>query len=244
VSVDYWNFTRRNEIRVQRGQDIMDAYTANQAANAAYVLRDPNPSTWLPGVADSGPILALVRQYGNFNFTSTSGIDYDLNWRLLNEGGQRITATLTGTRTVKFNQQVLTGGVISRYVDTAIVQEVPKNRYNLRLDWRGAEWGSWVRFNHVDRMAVSSTSLCLTSTSTVYVPLREQGLCYLGAEDTMDVGMSYTGVKNLRIAASVLNLRNSYSRSVGIPNIFTYWDLGTPAMLGRRVSLTASYDFK
>ncbi|NBX96285.1 MAG: hypothetical protein EBQ88_06090, partial [Betaproteobacteria bacterium] len=62
---------------MQRGLDIMNAYIANQSANAAYVLRDSNPATWLPGVANSGPILALVRQYGNFNFTSTNGLDYD-----------------------------------------------------------------------------------------------------------------------------------------------------------------------
>ena len=56
--------------------------------------------------------------------------------------------------------------------------------------------------------------------------------------------MSYRGIKNLVLTGSVLNVGNSYNRSVGIPNIFTYWDLGTPGMLGRRFSVTASYDFK
>jgi iron complex outermembrane receptor protein len=244
LSMDYWQFERNNEIRVQRGLDIMNAYIANQSANASLILRDPNQSTWLPGVANSGPILALVRQYGNFNFTATNGVDYDLSWRLLEEGTNRVTATFAGTRTFKYDQQVLSGTEPSRLVNTAIVQEAPKNRYNMRVEWRGEKWTSWGRVNHIDSMRVSSTSLCETSTSTVYVPLRAEGLCLLGAERTFDLGMSYRGIKSLVLAGSVLNVGNSYSRSVGIPNIFTYWDLGTPGMLGRRFSLTASYDFK
>jgi iron complex outermembrane receptor protein len=98
--------------------------------------------------------------------------------------------------------------------------------------------------NHIDSMRVSSTSICETSTSTLYVPLRAEGLCLLDAERTFDLGMSYRGIKNLVLTGSVLNVGNSYNRSVGIPNIFTYWDLGTPGMLGRRFSVTASYDFK
>lgn len=244
LSLDYWQFDRYNEIRVQRGLDIMNAYVANQSANAAFVLRDSNQSTWLPGVANSGPIVALVRQYGNFNYTATNGVDYDLSWRLLDQGKDRITLTWAGTRTLKYDQQILSGTAPSRLVNTAISQEVPKNRYNARLEWRGEKWGGWTRINHIDSMRVSSTSVCETSTSTQYVPLRAEGLCMLGAERTFDLGMNYRGVKDLVVSASVLNLTNSYARSVGIPNIFTYWDLGTPGMLGRRFAVSASYNFK
>jgi len=244
LSLDYWQFNRFNEIRVQRGLDIMNAYIGNQAANAAYVLRDTNQATWLPGVANSGPIIGLVRQYGNFNYTATNGWDYDLSWRLLDEGTNKLKATWAGTRTLRYDQQILSGTEPSRLINTAIVQEAPKNRYNVRLDWRGEQWGAWGRINHIDSMRVSSTATCETSTSTLYVPLRAEGLCLLGPERTLDLGMSYRGIKNLVLTGSVLNVANSYSRSVGIPNIFTFWDLGTPAMLGRRFSVSASYDFR
>ena len=208
------------------------------------MLRDPNPATWLPGVANSGPILALIRQYGNFNFSSTSGFDYDLTVRLPKQEGHEISASLIGTYTQKFDQQILTGGAITRMVGTAITQEVPRNRYALRLDWKKADWKAWTRWNHIDAMNVSSTATCLTSTSLQYTPLAAASLCQLGAEDTIDVGMSYTGIKNLIVAASMLNVKNSYNRSVGIPNIFNYWDLGTPGMLGRRMTVSLSYEFK
>ena len=44
-SIDGWYFRRNEEIRVQRGIDIMDAYNANPTANASLLIRDPNPAT-------------------------------------------------------------------------------------------------------------------------------------------------------------------------------------------------------
>lgn len=40
---------------MQRGVDVLDANAPGT------VVRDPNPATWLPGVADSGPIILLTR---------------------------------------------------------------------------------------------------------------------------------------------------------------------------------------
>ena len=133
---------------------------------------------------------------------------------------------------------------MSRYAGTAIVQEAPRNRYNIRLDWKGEQWGAWTRLNHIDEMRVSSTATCETSTSPLYTVLRDQGMCTLNPERTVDLGVSYRGVKNMVISASMLNVMNSYERSVGIPNIFTYWDLGTPGMLGRRFAVSVNYEFK
>jgi iron complex outermembrane recepter protein len=77
VSLDWWRFRRDDEVRVQRGIDIMDAYNANRTANAAPIIRDQNPQTWLPGIPNSGPIVALVRNYGNFKWSETQGYAAD-----------------------------------------------------------------------------------------------------------------------------------------------------------------------
>jgi iron complex outermembrane receptor protein len=55
--------------------------------------------------------------------------------------------------------------------------------------------------------------------------------------------VSYSGVKNLTVAGSVLNVTNDFSRSVQIPTIYNFWDTGLPQQLGRRVSLSATYSF-
>ncbi|MEN9417398.1 MAG: hypothetical protein RI988_1018 [Pseudomonadota bacterium] len=243
LAIDGWYFERNNEIRVQRGQDMMDAYNANPAANAQYVLRDPNPGTWLPGVTNSGPIIALIRQYGNFNYTITSGIDYDLNVRLPKTSLGQLSFNLNGTYTSRYSQQVLAGTTPSQYVGTAIVVEVPKSKGSLRAQWAAPTWTAWARYNHIDGMAVSGTASCVAGAGASNVFLRDNGLCFLGKEASVDLGMSYTGIKNLTIAASVLNVHNSYNRSIQVPSLFTFWDSGLSAQLGRRYALTASYKF-
>jgi iron complex outermembrane receptor protein len=243
LTVDGWYFERNNEVRVQRGQDIMDAYNASPAANAQYLIRDPNPATWLPGVANSGPILALVRQYGNFNYTKTAGIDYDLNVRLPKSDLGQFRLNLTGTYTRRYDQQILAGTPYSSYPGTAIVVEVPKSRGSVRVDWAYGPFNSWARYNHIDAMAYSGTASCAAATSGPNLALKESGRCGLGAEASVDVGLSYTGVKNLTVAASILNLLNSYDRAIQIPSAFSFWDSGLQAQLGRRFSVTASYRF-
>ena len=243
LAIDGWYFERNNEIRVQRGQDIMEAYNANPAANAQYVLRDPNPATWLPGVANSGPIVALIRQYGNFNYSITSGIDYDLNVRLPRTDLGQLAFNLNGTYTSRFAQQVLAGTPASEYAGTAIVVETPKSKGSARLTWTARTWTAWVRYNHIDGMAVSGTAGCRTATSGANLFLNQNNLCGLGKEASVDMGGSYTGIRNLTVAASVLNLENSYRRSTAVPSLFTFWDSGLPAQLGRRYAVTVNYKF-
>jgi len=243
LTVDGWYFERNNEVRVQRGQDIMDAYNANPAANEQYLIRDPNTATWLPGVANSGPILALVRQYGNFNYTKTAGIDYDLNVRLPKTDLGQFKVNVSGTYTRRFDQQIIAGTPYSSYPGTAIVVEVPKSKGAVRLDWEYGPFNSWARYNHTDAMNYSGTASCAAATSGPNLALQSSGRCGLGAEASVDVGLSYTGVKNLTVAASILNLLNSYDRSIQIPSAFSFWDSGLPAQLGRRFSVTASYKF-
>ncbi|MFM7532147.1 MAG: TonB-dependent receptor plug domain-containing protein [Rubrivivax sp.] len=243
LAIDGWYFERNNEIRVQRGQDIMEAYNANPAANAQYVLRDPNSATWLPGVANSGPIVALIRQYGNFNYSITSGIDYDLNVRAPKTSWGQLALNVTGTYTSRFSQQVLAGTTASEYAGTAIVVEVPKSKGSARLTWTAPTWTGWVRYNHIDEMAVSGTASCQVATSGSNLVLQQNNLCGLGKEASVDLGGSYTGIKNMTVAASVLNVHNSYRRSTSIPSLFTFWDSGLSAQLGRRYSVTVNYKF-
>ena len=244
LALDAWYYERNNEIRVQRGVDIMDAYNANPAANAAVVLRNPSPETWLPGIPNSGPIVALVRQYGNFQWTRTSGMDYDLNIRFpdLLPGG-RLSANVSGTWTRRYDQLILAGGVQSRLVGTS-TSDIPKSRGSITLRWKNDAWNNWIRGNHTDRISTASTTTCETSTTLANVLLRADNRCMVGKEKTLDLGVSYRGFKDLTVAASVLNATNNYNRSNGFAAPFTYWDPGLSAALGRRFTLSVDYQFK
>ncbi len=243
MAVDGWYFRRNKEIRVQRGIDIMDAYNANPAANAGVIVRDPNPATWLPGVANSGPIVALIRGYGNFNYTETAGVDYDLNVRLPANTLGQFSLNINGTYTRYFDQQILATSPVDKLVGTSTA-DVPKHKLSATLRWKKENWSSWVRHNAISALERTTTLTCLTSTAPGNVLLAANGYCRVGAERSFDIGGAYSGIKDLTIALAILNITNDYGRSIEVPNTFNYWDNGTTGQLGRRFNVNVSYIFK
>jgi iron complex outermembrane recepter protein len=243
IALDGWYFRRNQEIRVQRGIDIMDAYNANRAANAATIIRDPNPQTWLPGVPNSGPILALVRNYGNFNYSETAGMDYDVNVRLPATSIGRFTVNVNGTITRYFDQQIIAGQPVDRLVGTTTAN-VPKYKSAITLRWKKDDFSSWIRFNETSALERTTTQTCMTSTTAGNTFLRERGYCYVGAERSVDLGGAYSGFKGLNIAVSAINITNDYNRSTDVPNTFGFYDNGSTSQLGRRFNLNLSYVFK
>jgi iron complex outermembrane receptor protein len=244
ISLDWWRFRRNEEIRVQRGIDIMDAYNADRAANAQFVIRDPNPQSWLPGIANSGPIVALVRGYGNFKYTETAGLDYDINVRFPATAFGKFSFNANGTITRYFDRLVLDGGAVERLVGTSTA-DVPKFKGSMTLRWNQGPWTGWLRYNEtsaLDRGA--TTTACLSPTASAANQfLASRGYCRVGREETVDIGGSWNGIKNLTISASLLNVTENYGRSIDVPNTFNYWDNGTAGQLGRRFNLNLGYKF-
>lgn len=243
LGVDVWYFHRKDEIRVQRGIDIMDAYNANPSANAGTIIRDPNPASWLPGVANSGPILALVRGYGNYNWTKTAGADYDLNIRFPVTELGKFGLKINGTYTARFDQKVLATSPV-QYLAGDSAADMPKSKASATLSWSRGDWASWVRYNHIDSMVRSTTASCLSSTTAANVLLQANNGCKVGQENSFDLNLTYKGIKGLTIAGSILNVTDDYDRSINIPSTFNYWDQGTQGQLGRRFNINVSYQFK
>jgi iron complex outermembrane recepter protein len=240
IGLDWWMFDRRDEIRVQRTIDILDNAFAG-GSQAAQVVRDTNPATWLPGVPDSGPILMIIRQYDNYNTTKTSGLDYDLNARMPTNEWGRFSLRISGTYTRKYEVQVLDNTPPQDQLGTT-TSEVPRTKASAQLSWERGPWNQWVRLNHTDKLArIGTTDPCLASSSAANVQRKTFGSCFVGLESTWDVGLSYSGFKNLTLSANVLNVFNDYRRSTDVPSSFTFWDAGTAAMVGRRFNLSVSY---
>jgi iron complex outermembrane recepter protein len=243
-AVDFWRFVRNDEIRVQRGIDIIDAYNANPTANAGLLIRDPNPATWLPGIPNSGPILVALRQFGNFNYTKTAGIDYDINFRFPASDWGKFTLNANGSVTRYFDQQILSGSAVQTLVGTTTA-DVPKHKGSATLRWSKSKWSSWARFNHTSALERTTTATCTQANPTAgNAFLQANGACHVGAERSFDIGGAYNGIKGLTIAIALLNVENDYGRSTEIPHTFGYWDNGTVGQLGRRYNLNLSYKFK
>lgn len=251
LAIDMWYFQRDDEIRVQRGADIMDAYNANPTAPAPQITRDPNPATWLRDAQgnvtpNSGPIILLTRQYGNFEWTKTSGIDYDLNVRLPATDIGKFSVKLQGTYVNRYDRLVLAGAPIDRLVGTSTI-DIAKSRGSLTLRWDAGSFNSFVRHNHTDPISTTTSASCLNSAPAALSAQQQQlqaaGRCKVGRERTVDLGLTYTGIKNLSVTGTIFNVANDYNRSNGIPSAFTYWDPGLVGALGRRFNLSANYKF-
>jgi iron complex outermembrane recepter protein len=243
VSIDWWRFRRDDEIRVQRGIDIMDAYNANRAANSALVIRDPNPQSWLPGVPNSGPIVALVRGYGNFKWTETQGYDFDVSLRLPPLPVGNLSLNYSGTVTSYFNQQILDSSPVQQLVGTTTA-DVPRRKSSVTFRWNQSPWNAWLRYNETSALDRTTTEACLAGATAGNAVLAAAGFCRVGAEKTFDIGGSFSGIKGLTVGVSLLNLTNNYTRSTDVPNTFGYWDNGTTGQLGRRFNVNVSYSFK
>jgi iron complex outermembrane receptor protein len=251
LGIDMWYFQRDDEIRVQRGADIMDAYNANPSGPAAaQITRDPNQATWLkdslgnPTATNTGPIILMTRQYGNFKWTKTAGIDYDLNVRLPATDIGKFSVKLQGTYTKRFDRLVLEGAPVDRLVGTS-TSDIARTRASLTLNWNAGDFFSFIRHNHTDPISTTTSAACLNSTTptAAQTQLRAAGRCKVRHERTVDMGVTYDGIKNLSFTGTVFNLMNDYNRSNGIPSAFTYWDPGLNGALGRRFSLSATYKF-
>jgi len=244
VSFDWWRFRRNEEIRVQLGRQIMEAYIANPAANEHLLIRDPNPATWLAGVPNSGPILALRRGYGNFNFTETSGFDYDVNFRFPVTAWGKFGVTLNGTVTRQYDRQIQDTDPVERLVGSSTV-DLPKYKWNVTMSWSKNALSGWIRHNTQSGLNRGVTSdTCLAGASAANAYLSQHRYCHVGTEKTLDIGGSWRGIKNLTVAASLLNVLNYYGHSINVPSSFNYWNSGSTAMLGRRFNLNVDYKFK
>jgi iron complex outermembrane receptor protein len=249
LTIDMWYFQRDDEIRVQRSVDILDAFNANPTAPAPQIVRDTNQATWLRDaqgniIPNSGPIILITRENGNFKWTKTAGIDYDLNIRLPATDIGKFSVKLQGTYTKRFDRLVLAGALIDRWVGTSN-SDIPRSRGSLTLNWSGGDFSAFARHNHSDPISVTASSACLNSATPTptNLALRNAGRCKVRQERSVDLGLTYEGVKNLSLSGTVFNVANDYNRSNGIPSAFTYWDPGLQGSLGRRFSLSANYKF-
>jgi len=243
LAIDFWRFRRDDEIRVLSGQDTMDLYNSNPVLYANRVVRNPNPESWLPGVPNSGPIVGLVRGYDNFEWTDTSGMDWDFNFRLpVGPAIGKVSINVNGTRTYKYNRITLAGLPVDALVGVTTL-DVPKYKSTSTVRWSKNNWSSWVRYNFTSGLRNSNT--CENGSTAATAFLRDRDYCQFGRQNTFDIGGSWRGIKNLTVSASMLNIDNDYGQSLNVPVSFNYnYGNGSQPLLGRRFTLALDYKFK
>jgi iron complex outermembrane receptor protein len=232
IAMDYFRIERRDEISY-RDPDYVLA-REDQTGYQDLVARAPISSTDLQRAAranalkpganinwTAGDLITLLLQYENFGKSLVSGLDLDVKGRF-NLG----------------NQMVYNTSLTSTYMLTQKEWDIDANAYRpnrvglrnaprLRMVWANSlTIGSWtpsLRLNYTSKMALNNdeTDVASWSEAACRARLNPGDLqCYRTDDLRVDLGLRYTGFKNLALTANInnalgtdlpVNLRDGYT---------------------------------
>ena len=186
-----------------------------------------------------GPIVSITQTNLNLGETRVAGIDLDGRWLISSSAAGKFSASLNGTYFLKYDVQnpdgTFSGGIDQ--VNSATGGVVPRWKHYLAFDWTLGAWGVTLAQN----FQKSYYDLPATNAAATD-PLRR-----VGAYETYDVQVRYTGIKSLTLRGGVRNLFDRpppYSNAGGQTGFQGGYDnvYGDPR--GRFVYVGLDYEFK
>lgn len=240
ASLDYFNIRRRDFIDRFDSQTVVNN-EFNPGFTGGTVFRDPNPATWLPGVANSGPIQSTVRRFDNFGVAIVGGLDLDITTNINLGAGGKLKVSGQGTYLTKTDWSLTKGGPIVSGLGNFYVFESPRVRGTITATWTYQDFSVLGRYNFTGKWFYGDpVSGCYLSAATVAAL---GGLCEVDSFTTVDASVTYTGIKNLSLS---LLARNIGSRSApydpGQTTLGFNPTFHSPQ--GTNYAFTAAYKFK
>jgi iron complex outermembrane receptor protein len=214
VSVDRWYVKRENFI------DTFDTDTVfrnegNPNFTGGLVIRNPNPASWLPGVPNSGPLQSVQIGFGNFGAHAVQGYDIDLagKWSMGAWGRLRVDANATYYD--KYQVQLFKDSAyISALGNFFWAAPVPRFKTVATAIWETGPFQFLGRYNYTGGFDDGSPTVDGLSTTAfrcgrnAAVVAEYGGECKVSSWETWDVGVSWEGIKNLKVSALVRNVTN------------------------------------
>lgn len=235
MSVDYWNYVVDDSI----GNINEDAILAEPVQFANRIVRcsqiDPaDIGNYLAcGVGGGGdPIAYLDNTKTNLGSYETSGIDMAASWRSVPTELGRFSVGWQGTYVLNYEYQLYAGGAYNNNLGTFFNgQPISRYRQVLNLGW---QQGTWL-LNLINRYARGYHD------QNAVAP---QFYNEVGAVNTWDLALTWTGAKNTVITAGITNLFNQdppfSNQNTGPPSGYDY-RYGNP--VGRAFLLRGVYTF-
>ncbi|WP_374355041.1 TonB-dependent receptor domain-containing protein [Chitinimonas sp.] len=208
ATLDVWRIERRNEINSV--QPLL-VFANRSSFPSTRIVRDPDQSTWIPGVPNSGPIVAFIGPYFNANSTVTHGVDFALNNRFSLGDYGRLTSALNWTYTGKF-ERTLNSGVKVNYVDThgptALSSNggMPRNRANLSLTWNKGEYTIAPTINYISSMRNIEAAESPDCLNVLEDGSEAPAGCRIASFTTVDLYGSWKFSKSGEVYGSIRNL--------------------------------------
>jgi len=200
VALDLWRIKRRDEI---------NQITAEQAiAGAGTVTRSDNN---LPGIPNSGTLLAVAAPYTNSASTKVEGWDVDLKQRFNLGDAGKITGSLVWTR-IRTWERIEQDGTVLQFAGTHGNCDVtncigtPKDRFTLGVTYDRAAWSVTGLVNYIGSIKNVFEESDTTCASHFADGRDAPNGCKIPAFWTLDVSGRWSPTKNMELFGSIQNL--------------------------------------
>jgi iron complex outermembrane recepter protein len=242
LTLDYFDIRRTNEITFLDLTTILQNEGSLDPRYRDRVIRDPaNTNALVPN--DPGAILYVKTGFDNLGLTTVKGWDLDARYKLVTASSGKINFKIAATY---YSDQRSSGAPDAPIYSNNDYRNQPRLRGSFTTDW---EYGSWVinaAINHTSSFKPfenpdslvggnqAAAKNCATPTGTYL------GVCNIGIYETFDLGLTYTGVKDLRLGFIV---RNITDRLPPVDPRARPYNTTWYSPAGRLINLSASYNF-
>jgi len=199
IAVDWWQIKRTNEIN--------QTTVAAAVAGAGSVVRSDNN---LPGIPNSGTLLAVSAPYINSASTKVEGVDLDLKQRFNFADYGKLEAGIIWTHISTFKRTELDGTSFEfagthGNCDVTNCIGTPKDRVNFSLTWDRGPWQVSTNVNYISsiRNWADDSSGCL---STFADGTDAPSGCRIASFTTVDLSGRWSPTKQLDVFGSIQNL--------------------------------------
>jgi len=239
ISVDYWEITRSNEI---------NQITATQAiAGAGTVTRSSNND--LPGIPNSGTLLAVSAPYTNSAKTDVKGYDVDFRQRLAMGGMGNLLFDFHWVHITSFLRHE-TDGTSFEFAGTHGNCDVtncigtPKDRVNAALNWDRGDWRWTAIYNYrgpIQNRAFEGDACANSFADGTDAPTN----CKLPSFYTVDLSFRWRARKQIELFGSIQNLFDKVAPLDPLTyGAISYNPLDISGAVGRFYTLGLRYQFR
>lgn len=230
LTLDYWEFRRRNEITFVNQQLLIDNEGSSNPLYAGRLHRLPADTDSVPGQSIPGRISTVDQLYLNRGRTEVRGVDLTVNTRIALAGTAPLRVNVDMTYVDRYRTQATAGDPWQVWTGTL---GFPRLRGSVGFGWSPGPWDLNATVNHLSGFAATEADQACTGA-------RYLGVCDVAPYTTLDVGAAYRAGQSWTVRVNLLNATNARMPfTPTAPTGNTYWY--TPA--GRQVALSASHTF-
>ena len=198
VSVDYWNYKVEDSID-DIGESVIFGNTTKYASNfvrCSALSAEDRAAIDVCGIPGGDPLAYIVNTQVNIGTYQTSGLDFTATWRSEATPYGRFSVGWLATYVLEYEYQSEAGGVFNNNLGVYFNgQAVSRYRQSLNLGWQQDAW----TVNMINRYSRGYTDENFVDPEYYN---------HVGAVNTWDLAVTWTGVKNLTVTAGLLNMFN------------------------------------